>query len=431
MNYLKQQLRIGSGITILALAACSGSSIQSSIEPPTTTTNPITLSTLQFAVGTANIAGTVGLNTVVTLRQNAGSSIGTSVLTNAPTIIGPTGFKVPALAMAPDAYGDAGTGEITGAIATSIATNPPDSTFDPNSGGSPQGNYLASSWGFFPGIVANSGLTPNLQPGPMPFYSMNNATLDGTPIPYIGGPPAFTPPGHTSTQDGTFQSGYPGYTLGITDFQATPVSGTYQLNVVIPTGINSSGVSSYGTKQATATLSATKVLPSWVNPPTFVPDGTGGGTITTNFAGGGGVTEEFVELVNIGAAGGGGASCQLTGGAPYYYTFKVPVGAATVTVPDNIGAAPPGKAQPHTLCTAAENNAAAPGSGEDNWLVYGFAVDYPELEAGFPASNGVAAPAITTSGQDDITTSATSTGPDDEGTSAARAKLQLINRHHH
>jgi hypothetical protein len=375
---------------------------------------------LEFAVGTANIAGTVGLNTLVTLRQ----ANGTSILSNAPTITGPAGFTVPA--GAPDAYGDAGTAHISAFIPTSIASPPPQTTFDPDPGGSAQGNYLASSYGFFPGVLANSGSTPDLQPGPMPFYSMVNTVLAGTPLEYIGGPPAFVPPGHTSTQDGTFPGGYPGYTLGFADFQATPVSGAYALNIVIPTGINSSGVESYGSKAATANLTAGTVLPAWGTAPTFTPDGTGGGTIATNFAGGGGVTEEFVELVNVGPA-----SCQLSGSAPYYYTFEVPLGSATVAVPDSIGAAPIGKAQPHTFCTAAENTAAAgAATAEDGWAIYGFAVDYPLLEAGFPASDGVANPTITTSGQDDITTSPAGAGPA-AAASTVRSMLKRLSQPHH
>jgi hypothetical protein len=87
-------------------------------------------------------------------------------------------------------------------------------------------------------------------------------------------------------------------------------------------------------------------------------------------------------------------------------------GAATVAVPDDIGAAPPGTAQPHTLCTAAENTAAAAAStAGDGWYVYGFAVDYPMQSSAFPASQGNAAPAIVgAAGQDDITTSNLTTG---------------------
>jgi hypothetical protein len=404
---MKYQVRLGAALAAISLAACSGSAVQQSLVPPTkTTVNPVTGTTLQFAVGTANIAGQIGLNTLVTLRQNTGPYVGTSILSNAPTITGPAGFTVPA--GAPDAYGDAGTAAISAFVPTSIASPPPQTTFDPDGGGSAQGNWLASSYGFFPGVVGNSGETPALSPGAMPFYSSLNTTLGcGTcsgPLEYIGGPPAFVPPGHTSTQDGTFAGGYAGYTLGFVDFQATPVTGSYALNVVIPTGINGNGVESYGSKAAAASLTATNVLPPWTTAPTFVSDGTGGGTITTNFGGGGGSvapTEEYIILVNEGPG-----DCQLSGGAPYYYTWKVTPGTTTVTVPDDIGAAPKGKTQGHTLCTAADD---AAGTG-DAVAVYGFAVDYPLYASAFPQSNGKAAPVITTSGQDDVTTSAESTG---------------------
>jgi hypothetical protein len=422
---MKQYIRLLAGLAATSLAACSGSSIQQSLEPPVTSTNPLA-ATLQFEVGTANIAGAVGLNTLVTLRQKDG----TSLLSNAPTITGPPGFVVP---NAPDAYGDAGTNHISAYIPTSITSPPPQTTFDPNSGAASgsgaiaQGNYLASSYGFFPGVDANSGDLPNLTPGPMPFYVTKNPNLgcfagsggtsgsgygsgSGGPckIEYIGGPPAFMPPGHTSTQDGTFPGGYPGYTLGIADFQAKPVSGSYALNVVIPTGLNSSGVESYGNKSTSATLNAGKVLSAWTVAPTFVSDGSGGGTVTTNFTGSGasGATEEYIEVVDYGPA-----SCQQSGSPPYYYTLKVTPGAATATLPDNIGAAPPGKTQGHTLCTAADNGGASGTAPGDTVVVYGFAVDYPLYSSAFPQSDGNPAPTIVgNAGQDDLTSSSQSAG---------------------
>jgi hypothetical protein len=254
----------------------------------------------------------------------------------------------------------------------------------------------------------------------MPYYAAANAAL--TQFEYVGGPPAFTPPGHTSTQDGTFTlnnspGSYPGYTLGFNDFVATPVAGTYALNVVVPTGLSTSGVESYGSVKAAATLALT-FLPTWSTPPTFTSDGAGGGTITLGYGAGGGVTEEYVELVNLGvpAATSGGSNsgygCAHSGAGPYYYTFKVTPGQATVAVPDNIGPATPGAAQPHTLCTAAENTANnGVATLGDEWQVYGFAVDYPLYESSFPKSTGVVSPAITGSnGQADIATSAATTG---------------------
>jgi hypothetical protein len=421
---MKPYLGLLAGLAAISLAACSGSSIQSSLEPPTTTVNPLN-STLQFEVGTANIAGVVGLNTLVTLRQTTAGYVGSSLLSNAPTITGPASFKVPA---APDALGDAGTNHISAFIPTNIASPPPLTTFDPDGcqtpsgcGSSAQGNYLASSYGFFPGVVANSGLTPSLQPGPMPFYVVENpglaapctassysgpASLPGCKVEYIGGPPAFVQSGHTSTQDGTYPGGYDGFTLGFVDFQAVPVSGIYSLSVVIPTGINSNGVESYGTKTATSTLTASKVLAPWTTAPTFTTDGTGGGTITANFTGSGSglATEEYLEIVDEGPA-----SCQLSGSPPYYYTFKVTPGTATVAVPDDIGAAPPGHAQGHTFCTASDNGGGS--ATADQLEVYGFAVDYPLYSSAFPQSDNQAAPTIVGSaGQDDVTTSPVGSG---------------------
>lgn len=418
---------IGAAAAAVALGACSGPSYQQSLEPSHTTTNPGN-ATLQFAVGTANVGGTIGLNTLSTLRQNS-SETGASVLVNAPTIVGPAGFIVPSDAVAADAEGDAGTNHISGALQTSIASPPPPTTFSPQGDlnatpppGCPGGQTcygIASSYGFLPGGVINTNLAPDLEPYALPFYSAANGALTGATVPgpyqYIGGPPAFQPPGHTSTQDGTFGAtgfggaitpgSYPGYTLGFVDFQAAPVAGSYTLNVVIPTGINSSGSSGTLTKTAAATLTSVAGLPTWSTPPTFAPDGTGGGLVTLNFAAGGGITEEFVTVENLGPG-----SCQLSGAAPYFYTFKVTPGAISVAVPDSIGAAQPNEQQPHTFCTAADNGGAS-GPGEDSWEVYGFAVDYPLAESAFPASQGVVAPTIIgAAGQDDVTTSFASTG---------------------
>ena len=104
---LLKKLALGLSLSsALGLAACSSSSVQSALEPKITACNP-TNSTLQFKVGTANIAGVPGLNTLVTLRQNAGGTCyaGASLLVDAPTITGPAGFVVPKTT---DAGGDGG-----------------------------------------------------------------------------------------------------------------------------------------------------------------------------------------------------------------------------------------------------------------------------------------------------------------------------------
>jgi hypothetical protein len=411
LNAIRSRAGVAALLSAATLSACSGSAIQSSIAPTVTApVNPSSGTTLQFVVGTANIAGTHGLNTLETFRQNTGASTGASVLVNAPTITGPTGFVVPATT---DAGADAGKSTITGSIITSLVSPPPATTFNPSGGVA----SIASSYGFLPSQNTNSNTVPNLIPAAMPYYAKATGAKQ---LEYIGGPPAFTPPGHTSTQDGTFTTNnngagsYPGYTLGFNDFDAAPVAGSYGLAVVVPTGINSSGVSGYTTVSASAQLALT-FLPSWTTAPTFAPDGTGGGTIAIGFGAGGGVTEEYVELVNLGVpgtSGNAGFGCASSGKGPYFYTFKVAPGAATVAVPDDIGPAVPGKAQPHTLCTSAENTAAAgAATAGDEWEVYGFAVDYPLIESAFPNSTGVVKPTIAGSnGQADITTSMATTG---------------------
>jgi hypothetical protein len=427
------------GTTALCLAACSASSVQNSLEPKIVSqTNPITQSSLQFAVGTANVAGTAGLNAVVTLRQTV-NDVGASILVNAPTITGPAGFVVPA---APDAFTDAGTASISGSIITSVVNSPPLTTFDPNGNAGAFG--IASSMGIIPAGVVNPANLPSLLPYPLPFYAAENpalsaagATLTGIPIPggtpipapsvppatpgsvqlfYIGGPPAFVAAGHTSTQDGTFTGDPPGYQLGFTDFQAPPVAGAYNLSVTIPTGINTTtGASTTGTKTATSTLVSANALPAWTTAPVFTPDRTGGGTIALNFPASGAATEEYVELVDLGTPITSAAGtaimwpCDTVGAGPYYYTFKLTPGQTTVTVPDKLGAAAPGGTQGSTVCDLADNTAAeGAATPADDFAVYGFAVDWPlnALVSAEVANANVAAPTVTgAAGTDDITTS--------------------------
>lgn len=406
-------------IAALSLAACSQSSVQSGLEPKISTCSP-TNSTLEWFVGTANVAGAIGLNTLVSLRQNAGGSCtaGASLLDDAPTITGPTGFVVPAVA---DAGGDGGTASISGTILANLVNPPPTTTFDDPALGVGSGYGLATGYGFMPSVDTNSLSAPNFAPYPLPFYVASTAKLS-----YLGGPPAFVPPKdsvtHTSTRDGTFPPGYLGYVLGFVDFAATPVVGTYSLAVVIPTGLNTqTGVSSYATDTKTASIASVAGLATWAAGPTFVSDGTGGGTITTNFAGGAGLKEEYIEAVDLGPGGVPGTpaatpsacipatSVGLSVSYPIYYTFTVAPGTATVTVPDDIGPSSPGTAQGHTFCTNADNG----GTGGDTVQFYGFATDYGLYASAYPQSNGNPAPTVTTgaNGQADVTLSpGTSTG---------------------
>src|SRR5450631_1104071 len=147
MRFLKKSILLRlSLVSALGLHACSSNSVQSGLEPSISKCNP-TNATLQFLVGTANIAGTAGLNSLVTLRQNAGGSCsaGASLLVDAPTITGPGGFVVPSAA---DAGTDAGTHKISGNIVTSLINAPPSTTFN----NATTGNGLASAYGFLPSV---------------------------------------------------------------------------------------------------------------------------------------------------------------------------------------------------------------------------------------------------------------------------------------
>ncbi len=95
LSGLKKFTLVRTSIMLLTCSACTSG--QSAIQPPVkNAVDPIAQSALQFAVGTANIAGAVGLNTLAMLRQTVVPYVGTSVLTNSPTIVGPSNFIVPA-----------------------------------------------------------------------------------------------------------------------------------------------------------------------------------------------------------------------------------------------------------------------------------------------------------------------------------------------
>ena len=170
------------GLAALALLVTSCTSGNTAIPPPQTAVNPLTIGKLQFAVGTANVAGTIGLNTVATLRKADASS---AVLFDTPTIVGPAGFVVP---NATDAGGDAGTNSITGAFAAQLGTTAPATTLGANGG--------VFGLGFQPDNATTAG-SASFARYKLPFYASTQLT-------YLAGPPAFP-----QTRDGNFASGRP------------------------------------------------------------------------------------------------------------------------------------------------------------------------------------------------------------------------------
>jgi hypothetical protein len=361
-------------LSLLAmLAGCTSGN--SAIEPTVRGVSPLA-GKLTFAVGTVNYtlpASTnqaTGLNTVVAFRQADGLS---DALVSTPTITGPTGFLVPATATT--AYGDAGTGHISGDPQTAVAESAQASTFGQSGG--------AFSYGFLPDNSTNnsdSGAGAISAPYSQPFYleTVAGTSPDGStadfPVTFEGGPPAFT-----NVLTGTYPSGFTGYTLGFDTFAdvTTPV-GTYNLSVAVPTSATTSA-----TATATATLATTTTLPTYT-PPSIVEDGSGGGQITLSVPAG--VTETVIEIVDVGDANGASTCHPSDSGAPVYalpYMYTVvdhTAGPATATdtLPDGSGPISAAGVGSPTLCP------------NDGYVITAVGGDYGIAEAapGQPNSNG-------------------------------------------
>lgn len=352
-------------LVAVGVSACTSGN--SAIIPPSSSAN-LNANTLQFAVGTANINGSTGLNTVVTYRQPNGLS---GALADYPVIVGPNSFVVPSVT---SAGADAGTNSISGDIPPAGSTH----TFGTSGG--------AFGYGFAPANTSTTG-GANFSLYSLPLYSI------GTKVVWRAGPPAWP-----NVRDGTFPPGFQGYTMGFVDFSATPVTGTYTLNLRVPTS-----PSTIATFSTTATLSTT--TPLGVMPVlTFKPDGLGGGTFTYG-ALPAGVTEAFVVVLNR------DGKCYSASGNTSWFTVPL-TGSGTATLPDTIGPTLNG-APTQTLCTAANSaafNAANGTTGGDRFYFYAVGANYPLFESAYPQST-VPNPTITGSnGQADITTTARQSG---------------------
>lgn len=355
--------RILTAIAVAAiLAGCSTNG--SSINPPSSPSNLANTAKLQFAVGTINYApdGAVGLNTVVTFRQPNGLS---AVLVSTPSISGPAGFVVPSTPGLPADGGggsgaDAGTSSITGTPQSTPAATPAPTTFGQSGG--------AFSYGFAPDNSDQFG-TALFGLYAEPFYS-------GSPIPVAGGPPAYP-----FIYDGTFPSGFNGYTQGWTAFEATPIAGTYSLQVTVQTA----NAKSPAPFTASATLSNTTPLPT-IAAPAFTPDGAGGGTITATIPADPRIAETLAYVVNT--------TTNLN------YTVGPVTGTGTLsfTLPGNLGACQ------GTNCQTGANATPTLNAG-NSFIVYVVSYDYPMFEAS-PPNNTSQTPTITgANGQADVSVS--------------------------
>ncbi len=440
-------------LTILTFAACSAGGTGG---PPISTVNPVSpsYSSLQFAVGTANLYnGTLGLNVVSTFRQTSGASA-TGV--NTPAITGPFTFTAsPASGGGADPYSSVLNGgpslsettSSTPAITGTPQTVAPGTPNCDGTGAIPagfivcQGNIApnTTTFGESGGVFAmglapynhqgNTGQSWSYQPYAQPFYSSGHQPF----IPW-GGPPAFDPDGTGLGErdgvgsinpglDGFGDPYFLGVGEGITVFDGlSPQTGTYTLSVAIAT-VGNGGAISTSTIDKTATLSSLALLPT-INTPALTPDanGDGGAAFTATIPPG--VTEAYVQIVDYGPNGGPNepspstnpANCQGPRGtsfAPVYYTIHITasgsynlpaaIGPNTATTGgvSNIVPSP-------SLCTAAQNTAANGGTATpaDDFVVQMIGFDYPIYQAALGLTQKVTPqnPSIVgANGQADIT----------------------------
>ena len=354
---MKYRYAIGTLIAGALLAGCStnGSSINPNVTPGNLNNNK-----LQMAVGTANIGfdGTVGLNVVTKFRQPNGLS---AVLLDAPTITGPNGFVVTGNAPSMDA----GTNHISGSVQVSTMATPPPNTF----------GFIGGAFKY--GIAPyNSDNTGNPYPnGPalyqVPFYS-------GDPVPIAGGPPAYP-----FFNNGTFISGFVGYSQGFNAFETPVVAGSYGISVIVPLANGASK-----TFSSAATLTSLAPLPG-VGTPSVTEDGAGGfSNASVSVPADARIFETMIYVADT-------TSGNFFTLGPFSGT-----GVVGSALPDTLGPCSGNNCQNGTGATPSLNSG-------DNYLVYSITYDYPAFEASPPGSTSQT-PAITgpnSGGQADISMS--------------------------
>jgi hypothetical protein len=401
MNKTKTIMTLGA--IALALNGCGASGGN-----PTTpsTVASVSSNVLQFAVGTANYAGTTSLNVVSTYRQPSGSTEpgGSGTLVNSPTLTLPAAITLGAgTAAGYDASSTILTGPAPGEVGGDAITS------TSQTAGSSQITSFGQSGGVFgSGIepwnsTSNGDLTPpgantagtpfQVAPYPVPIYDATAGDVNQF-VPW-GGPPAFDYSGPDSVVgSSTVPSGTAGIPLGINVFDGlAPVAGgAYKLTVAVPANTGAS------TASASFTLPAVTTIPLATNP-AFTADGTGGGTLAFTLPAG--ATEALVELIDFGAGGTG---------TPVYYTIEA-TASGTLTLPDTIG---PG-------------GAASTATG-DYLVTQVVALDYDIVGLSYPKSSGNPKPTILgASGSDDLSISA-ATCTEVGSTTSCTSSLPLLKK---
>ena len=431
MNNINKLMTCGA-IAAFALTGCGASGGANAPSPNTVVS--VSSNVLQLAAGTVNFQGTsTGLNIVASYRQANGDS---GTLLNSPTLTVPA--ALPAAAAATGMFNTqlGATGQTTDAC-SSILFGPganEGATLAMTSTSQAAGSTAITTFGQSGGVFAlgiepwnstgqgdctppavNATGTPfQAQPYPIPLYDAATGT-DPNQIPAgWGGPPAFVLSGSNGQSTigngnypkincpadpvtgGTFNC-YAGLGMGIDAFMIPPVAGgKYTLSAAVPANT--------GTTTATVSFTmpaALTTLPTIAAPPPYVPDALGGGTFA--FVMPAGATEAFVEVIDYGADNGpscngagtadtnpgvGNAAAGVHNGEAIYYTLEA-TASGTLTLPDTIG---PGGSP--SVCTAAQNAAANPGTDADQIAIQVIAVDYPLYEANPIKSAGKQSPVI-------------------------------------
>jgi hypothetical protein len=312
---------------LVALPACTSG--QAAVEPPKTIANT-TADQLQFQVGTANLQGVAGLNTVVTFRQPNGLS---ALLDDTPTITLPFTNTAPASV----AFNDSGTNRISG----TPQTNNGQPSTDPRTFSQSVGAF---AYGFLASNSSTTGANNSAfyTGNTMPYYALTNPPGPGRSF-YVGPGNPFVP----NFKDGSLGTTFSGYPSGFTTFVLAPQTGTYTLSVGLP---NAS--TPIPTFTATTMLSNLTLLPA-MPAPGVTSDGTGGLTVTETIPPG--ILETLIFIVDRNTAN-------------YYTLVMRGTGPQTATLADNLGPITGGVAGPSLN----------PG---DLYRVFAFGFDYPAIEA--------------------------------------------------
>jgi hypothetical protein len=373
------------------LSACGGNSNNGAV--PSTTQANLGANKLQLAVGTAYNApdGTTGVNFVETFRQPDGLS---ATLANTPSITGPAGFSVPSgfLGAYTGANVDIGTATISGSPQVAVNTTPPDTTLGTFTGAFSYGlaplnsdNY--SSQGYIPGVPSSYpdwGFTSSnydVVSGAfldLPFFEEPFGAVNADQSVFLIGPPAVP-----FFNNGTYPSGFAGYSPGFTAFEIPPVTGTYSMSVKVTT-----------TNGSSPTFTATSNALSTVTPltaPVISGVSENGGGLTGTVTVGAGVTETLVFVTDNRLNSSGNIT------ATYYYTVEVMgTGAQTWTLPPFLG---PCRGTGCQNSTTAQQPSLTSG---DLYYVQAISFDYSALEDG-PPGNTSQTPTLTgSSGQCDL-----------------------------